>query len=67
MPLTREYVMAKIEVWLINIDILSDVTSNPEVILMLMQQDDEADVALSYWLSGQSVTKPKNSHYDEKD
>lgn len=53
--------MARIAVAFPEHDITSDVSHNPEVLLMLAQGDDEADSSLSYWLAGQNVTQPKSS------
>ena len=45
----------------------TDCDSNPELTLMLKQEqgndDGMADQTISLWLAGQAVTKPKHSDY----
>lgn len=42
----------------------STVETNPEVLLMTAEQDEEeADVAESFWLAGLAVTKPQSNDY----
>ena len=57
--------MARISVGLPDFDITIDVSTNPENLLMQAQgDDDQVDVSLSIWLSGNAVTKPKHSNYE---
>lgn len=42
----------------------SDVSTNPEIIMMMQEGDDEADVSESIWLAGINVTKPKQTNYE---
>lgn len=44
----------------------SDVSTNPEIIMMMQEgdDDDEADVSESIWLAGNNVTKPKQTNYE---
>lgn len=54
--------MARIAVAFPEHDTSYDVRSNPEILYMLSQYDeDECDVTEALWLSGQAVTQPKNS------
>jgi hypothetical protein len=55
--------MARISVGLPEFDITSCVSSNPEILLMLAEGDDEEDVAESMWLSGQAVKQVQNPDY----
>ena len=42
----------------------SDVTTNPEIILMRQQDDEqECDIEESMWYAGTAVTKPKSNDY----
>ena len=43
-----------------------DTTSNPEIMLLTAEQDDEyeCDAIESCWLSGMAVKKPTQSHKD---
>ena len=42
----------------------SDVSTNPEIILMRQQDDEqECDIEESMWYAGTAVTKPKSHDY----
>ena len=42
----------------------SDVSNNPEIILMRQQDDEqECDIEESMWYAGTAVTKPKSHDY----
>lgn len=58
--------MARIATSLPEYDVTFDVSSNPELIHMAIEGDDEFDVTESQWLAMQYVTKPKHSNYDKE-
>lgn len=55
--------MAKVVVPMPEHDITVDVSTNPEFLLMIAEQEDqsEGDVLQSFWLAGQAVTKPQRN------
>ena len=57
--------MARISQQLPDFDITCDVENNPEIILMMAEDDEDVDSTVSLWLAGQAITKPRNSHYDD--
>jgi hypothetical protein len=59
--------MSRIAVALPEFDITHDVSRNPEIILMMAEDDAaECDATESTWLAAQAVTKPKSSNYDQE-
>ncbi len=46
-------------------DVSCDCSTNPELLLMAAEQDEDTyGSAESQWLAGQAVTTPKHSNYD---
>lgn len=44
-------------------DVSCDCRFNPEIMLMMAEQDEaECDETISLWLAGQAVTQPKHSN-----
>lgn len=57
--------MTRIATSLPEYDVSFDLSTNPEIILMAAEgDDDECDVTESQWLAAQYVTKPKHSNYE---
>jgi len=64
----KENTMAKLVYAMPNFDITWDVDNNPEILLMMAEQDDaECDATESRWRAEKAVTKPKHSNYDNKE
>lgn len=59
--------MARITVEYPEFDVSFDVSSNPEIVMLLAEGSvAEAEALLSEWISGKAVTRPKTSNEDKE-
>lgn len=47
-------------------DVSCDCSLNPEILLMMAEQDESTcDETESLWMAGKAITTPKHSNYDK--